>query len=94
MVAKAMAGGHPGGDLGVVDLGGQAFYIAGAEQSAADFLMYNQLLNVLAMLRLKDSQSNVDYSRLLKAKYPAVSLWLENMEKVNQVRKYQIEFEI
>ena len=59
-------------------------------------MMYNQVLNVIAVLGMKDlfeSKTKIDYKELVKAKYPAVTFWLTNMEKVSLVRKYQIEFE-
>ena len=50
----------------------------------------------MCILKLIDMQEGakkeVNYTALIKAKYPAVSIWIENMERVSLVRKYQIEF--
>ena len=80
-------------------------FITGAEYSIADIAMFNEIQNVLGIVRMDDlavQLSNnstkkdmdlIDYKDAIKLKYPCVSSWMKSLESLPIVRQYQIKFE-
>ena len=80
-------------------------FITGAEYSIADIAMYNEIQNVLGIVRMDDLSASlagsigtkdhelIDYKDAIKLKYPCVSSWMKSIESLPIVRQYQIKFE-
>ena len=80
-------------------------FITGAEYSIADIAMFNEIQNVLGIVRMDDLavqlSSNspkkdmdlIDYKDAIKLKYPCVSSWMKSLESLPIIRQYQIKFE-
>jgi glutathione S-transferase len=79
-------------------------FITGAEYSIADIAMFNEVQNVLGMVRMDDltnqmasgvskNPDGVDYKDVITLKYPCVSSWMKSLESLPIIRQYQIKFE-
>ena len=78
-------------------------YITGSELSVIDIAMDNEIFNILSMLRLDDQAikslslndsepDNVDYKDAIYLKYPCVANWMNRIENLGPVRRYQVKF--
>ena len=84
-------------------------FITGAEYSIADIAMFNEIQNVIGIVRMDDLATDmatnltqqpgqkleelVDYKEAIKIKYPCVASWMKSLENLPIIRQYQIKFE-
>ena len=65
--------------------------------SVADLAIYNELQNVVSVLKMAESKSNPMFSEtlepVLESKYPAVFRWYRIISMNPVVRYYQLEME-
>ena len=73
----------------------QQFFISGDKScSSVDLLMYSHIANTLQVLSLLNTQEKpVNLESAIASKYPAVAVWMETLQAMSQVQKYQAVFE-
>lgn len=75
-------------------------FITGSEYSIADIAMFNEIQNVLGIVRMDDlasqlvggmstkDQDLIDYKDAIKLKYPCVASWMKSLESLPLIRQY------
>jgi glutathione S-transferase len=75
-------------------------FITGSEYSIADIAMFNEIQNVLGIVRMNDLATNlstnvskkdqdpIEYKDAIKLKYPCVSAWMKSLENLPIIRQY------
>jgi hypothetical protein len=71
-------------------------FITGPDFTIADIAMFNELQNVMEVLKLNapDSQQyEQNFNLALESKYPCVFKWMSSLNEIPSIRKYNAVFE-